>query len=197
MKWPHLDLDRALCHKPTTKNGVPHTILLSVQPVIWFEMLPCLTDWAFPSNPNAKNGMRAGEWSVTDIEHCWQRIRRRVGVTDVRIHDLRCTAASWLAINGSNLSVIQSMLNHQSLMSTQVYARSSVVLVTPGPRRPGRADARAGAGLSAVAPVLSCGRHTRDTDAGMAGIEYPEAKAVAGGSRPSGSADGNIVEGTR
>jgi integrase len=98
MKWPHLDLDRALCHKPTTKNGVPHTILLPAQPVIWLEMLPCLTDWAFPSNPNAKNGMRVGEWSVTDIEH-WQRIRRRVGVTDVRIHDFRCAAASCLVIN--------------------------------------------------------------------------------------------------
>ena len=34
-----------------------------------------------------------------------------------------------LAINGSNLPVIQSMLNHKSLTSTQVYARLSVAPV--------------------------------------------------------------------
>jgi hypothetical protein len=47
----------------------------------------------------------------------------------VRIHDLRRTCASWLAINGSNLPVIQSILNHRSLSSTQVYARLSVAPV--------------------------------------------------------------------
>lgn len=52
-----------------------------------------------------------------------------MGLKDVRIHDLRRTAASWLAINGSNLPVIQSMLNHKSLRSTQVYARLSVAPV--------------------------------------------------------------------
>ena len=44
----------------------------------------------------------------------------------MRIHDLRRTAASWLAFNGSNLPVIQSMLNHKSLTSTHIYARLSV-----------------------------------------------------------------------
>jgi integrase len=52
-----------------------------------------------------------------------------VGLVDVRIHDLRRTAASWLAINGSNLQVIQTMLNHRSVSSTQVYARLSLAPV--------------------------------------------------------------------
>ena len=59
----------------------------------------------------------------------WGKIRRRVGLRDVRIHDLRRTAASWLAINGENLPVIQRMLNHTSLSSTQVYARLSLAPV--------------------------------------------------------------------
>lgn len=108
---------------------MPHTIVLPAQPVIRLEKLPRLTDWVFSSNPNAKNGMRAGEWSVTAVEHRWQRVRRRVGLTDMWIQDLTRTAASWLAINGSNFPVIQSMLNHRSLMSTQVYARLSVASV--------------------------------------------------------------------
>ena len=73
--------------------------------------------------------MQAGEWCGTAVEQQWRRIRKRVGLRDVRIHDLRRTAASWLAINGSNLPVIQSMLNHKSLTSTQVYARLSVAPV--------------------------------------------------------------------
>ena len=129
MKWTHLDLDRALWHKPTTKTGVPHTIPLPPQLVIRFQQLPRITEWVFTSNPNVNNGMRAGEWCATSVEHHWRRIRRKIGLKDVRIHDLRRTAASWLAINGSNLHVIQSMLNHKSLTSTQVYARLSVAPV--------------------------------------------------------------------
>jgi hypothetical protein len=34
-----------------------------------------------------------------------------------------------LAINGSNLPVIQQMLNHRSLSSTQIYARLSIAPV--------------------------------------------------------------------
>ena len=70
--------------------------------------------------------MRAGVWSGTAMEHAWRKIRDRIGLHDVRIHDLRRTAASWLAINGSNIPVIQSMLNHRPLASIQVYARLSV-----------------------------------------------------------------------
>lgn len=129
LKWTHLDLDRALWHKPTTKTGVPHTVPLAAQLVTRLRQLSRLTEWVFPSSPNPKNGMQAGEWSETAVESCWRRIRKQVGLKDVRIHDLRRTAASWLAINGSNLPVIQSMLNHKSLTSTQVYARLSVAPV--------------------------------------------------------------------
>jgi integrase len=129
MHWTHLDLERALWHKPTTKTGVPHTVPLPAQLVTRLRALPPVNQWVFPSTPNPQNGMCAGQWSGTAVEHQWQKIRRRVGLTDVRIHDLRRTAASWLAINGANLPVIQSMLNHRSLSSTQVYARLSVAPV--------------------------------------------------------------------
>lgn len=129
MQWKDIALDHGLWHKPTTKNGVPHTIPLPAQLVTRLRALPRVCDWVFHSTPNSLNGMQAGLWSVTAVEHAWQKIRRRVGLTDVRIHDLRRTAASWLAINGSNLPVIQSMLNHRSLSSTQVYARLSVAPV--------------------------------------------------------------------
>jgi len=125
MQWKDLDLDRALWHKPTTKTS-PHTIPLPAQLVTKLRALPRVCEWVFPASPNPRNGFQPGLWSGTAVEVMWGKIRRRVGLRDVRIHDLRRTAASWLAINGSNLSVIQSMLNHRSLSSTQVYARLSI-----------------------------------------------------------------------
>lgn len=125
MQWKDLDLDRALWHKPTTKT-TPHTIPLAAPLVARLEQLPRVCAYVFPANPNPQNGMQAGVWCVTACEHAWGRIRRRAGLPDVRIHDLRRTAASWLSINGSNIQVIAAMLNHKSLTSTQIYARLSV-----------------------------------------------------------------------
>lgn len=128
-KWTDLDLDGALWHKPTTKTGVPHTVPLPAQLVTRLRDLPRINEWVFASSENVQNGFRAGQWSVTAVEWSWRRIRRTAGLTDVRIHDLRRTAASWLAISGENLPVIQRVLNHTSLTSTQIYARLSVTPV--------------------------------------------------------------------
>jgi len=129
MKWAHLDLEGALWHKPTTKTGVPHTVPLPAQLVTRIKALPRVNEWVFPSSANNKNRNQPGQWSGTSIIHHWKRIRARVGLNDVRIHDLRRTAASWLAISGANIPVIQRVLNHTSLNSTQVYARLSITPV--------------------------------------------------------------------
>ena len=41
---------------------------------------------------------------------------------DVRLHDFRRTCASYWAIGGENLPVIQSVLNHRGLAPTSIYA---------------------------------------------------------------------------
>lgn len=40
----------------------------------------------------------------------------------VRLHDLRRTCASYLAMSGENLSTIESVLNYKSLAPTSIYA---------------------------------------------------------------------------
>jgi integrase len=71
----------------------------------------------------------ASGYTLTNVEHAWRIIPGRIGLHDVRIHELRRTAASWLAIDGANLPVIQQVLNHSSLTCTQVYARLSIASV--------------------------------------------------------------------
>lgn len=125
-KWGDLDLDAGLWHKPTTKTGVPHTVPLPHVLIDRLRQLPRTTEWVYSSQPNVSNGFQPRCWSQTTVEWCWRRIRARAGLPDVQIRDLRRTCASWLAIHGENLSVIQQTLNHSSLAVTQVYARLTV-----------------------------------------------------------------------
>lgn len=129
MQWTHVDLEKGLWHKPTTKTGVPHTVPLPARLLELLQRFPRINEWVFPSEPNNKNQHQSRQWAVTCVEHAWRKIRARIGLNDVRIHDLRRTTASWLAIDGANLPVIQRVLNHSSLTSTQVYARLSIAPV--------------------------------------------------------------------
>lgn len=129
MQWTHVDLEKGLWHKPTTKTGVPHTVPIPARLLELLQRFPRINEWVFPSEPNNKNQHQSRQWAVTCVEHAWRKIRARIGLNDVRIHDLRRTTASWLAIDGANLPVIQRVLNHSSLTSTQVYARLSIAPV--------------------------------------------------------------------
>jgi integrase len=128
-KWTHFDLVQKIWHKPVTKNGTSHTIPLADELIRRLQQLPRETVWVFPSRACAKNGMQAGQRCRTVVKWHWERIRKRAGLPDLHIHDLRRTAASWMAIHGENLPVISQMLNHQSITSTQIYARLSITPV--------------------------------------------------------------------
>ena len=123
-KWADLDLEEGLWHKSRTKGDKRHTIPLPTVMIERLRVLPRPSEWVFTSCPNGKNNFAVGLcWSGTAVEKSWRRIRARAGLKDLKIHDLRRTCASWLACHGSNLSVIQQVLNHSSLAVTNIYAR--------------------------------------------------------------------------
>lgn len=62
---------------------------------------------------------------LKDPKKAFERVRRRMGVEDFRMHDLRRTLGSYMAISGSSLLTIGKALNHKSLTSTEIYARLS------------------------------------------------------------------------
>lgn len=62
---------------------------------------------------------------ISDPKKSLRRIKKRMNVDDIRMHDLRRTLASYMAINGSSLAIIGKALNHKSLESTAIYARLS------------------------------------------------------------------------
>lgn len=60
-----------------------------------------------------------------DPKKAFKRIRKRMGIFDFTIHDLRRTLGSYMAITSASLPVIGSALNHKSHVSTEIYARLS------------------------------------------------------------------------
>ena len=54
--------------------------------------------------------------------HSWDLIRRTAGLDDFRFHDLRHSAASFMAMAGQSLAEIGSVLGHKTPRSTQRYA---------------------------------------------------------------------------
>ena len=122
MRWTDLDRDARLWRKPHTKNGRSHMVPMPVQLIDSLDVLPRESEWIFP-------GSGGQPWSKATIDQAWYLLRRRLGLADVRLHDLRRTVASQLAISGANLPIIQSVLNHKSLGPTSVYARLNVQAV--------------------------------------------------------------------
>lgn len=74
--------------------------------------------WVFPA--------RQGDGPTEEPQKAWLRILARAKLKDLRIHDLRRTLGSWAAAGGTSLPIIGRALGHQSLQSTQVYARVSM-----------------------------------------------------------------------
>lgn len=115
MRWRDLDLDNALWHIPITKNGEPHTVPL-IDPAIKLlrdRQLKTRSLWVFPGS---KPGTHFG-WPKT----AWESIIRRSGLSDLRIHDLRHTLASWQAMTGTDIPLIMRTLAHKDIKSTMRY----------------------------------------------------------------------------
>lgn len=60
---------------------------------------------------------------LASVRDAWVCIRKRAGLDDLRIHDLRRTLGSWQAIGGSSLQIIGASLGHRDPKATAIYAR--------------------------------------------------------------------------
>ena len=59
---------------------------------------------------------------LTDLQRPWRRIRKRAGLEDVRIHDLRHSYASRALALGESLTMIGKLLGHTQVQTTARYA---------------------------------------------------------------------------
>lgn len=119
LKWSDIDLKRSEVRLADTKTGRPHYLPFPIHAIEILKSLPRQID-----NPFVFCGRKYG-YPVHNVSKPWLRIRKAAEIEDVRLHDLRRTLGSWLAISGHSLPLIGRILNHTNASTTQVYARFS------------------------------------------------------------------------
>lgn len=114
-RWEHYDPQNKTLLVPLSKSGQPRLIALNDPAIALIEGLPSRgRDWLFASEATGR--------PPEGVHHVWDRIRRRAGLDDVRLHDLRHSYASYLVNNGVSLYIVQQLLGHTQPRTTQRYA---------------------------------------------------------------------------
>jgi len=113
MRWDEVDLKLAIWTFDN-KNGERHTVALSDPVVAILSARKRSGEWIFP-------GRSGGHYK--EPKRAWKAILKRAEITNLRIHDLRRTLGSYLAIQGFNEVLIGKQLGHKDPRSTRIYAR--------------------------------------------------------------------------
>ena len=117
-KWSDFDFQRRQWRIPITKLGRPRHVPLSDGAIALLNSVPrhgC--DWVFP---NPKTLM-----PYDNIFTAWDTARTKAGLSEVRIHDLRHSFASFLVNSGRSLYEVQHLLGHTQIKTTQRYSHLS------------------------------------------------------------------------
>lgn len=118
LRWEHVNFETGAIRLPDSKTGAK-TVVLNAPARELLASLPRIE-----GNPHVIFGIRKGA-HLTDLDHPWQRIRKRAGLDDVRLHDLRHSFASVGAASGESLLIIGALLGHTRATTTQRYAHLS------------------------------------------------------------------------
>ena len=115
-RWDDFDAENRLWRIPFTKSGRPRTVPMSDGVMSVLDTVPRIAGcpYVFP-NPDTKK-------PFVTIHYTWDTARKRAGLRDVRMHDLRHSFASILINSGRSLYEVQHLLGHTQVKTTERYA---------------------------------------------------------------------------
>ena len=108
------------------KGGKERQTMLSVRLLdclrdYWRQERPARDGWLFPGNT------RAGHTSPETVRNVFHKVIDAVGITKkVTPHSLRHCFATHLIESGTDVTVVQALLGHSSILTTQIYTHVSV-----------------------------------------------------------------------
>ncbi len=123
ISWADINIDKQYIILHETKNGERRRVPLAGLALEEIKKLSKVrridTDLLFPhANTNIKE-------QHFDIRKPWNDALEKAEIKDFRFHDLRHSAASYLAMNGASLAEIAEVLGHKTLQMVKRYAHLS------------------------------------------------------------------------
>jgi integrase len=121
LRWADINFTTERIFLWSTKNGETRTVPL-VGPAltelrIWAKVRAISNEaLIFPSR------VEGNSMNTFHLDHAWRLVKNSAELTDFRFHDLRHTAASYLAMNGAGLREIGDILGHKTLAMVQRYS---------------------------------------------------------------------------
>jgi integrase len=117
IRWKDVDLKRGTIVLHQTKNRERRSVPLAGKALKLLEELygeqTAGAQFVFPGKSPS---------SPVDFRTAWDRALRHAGIQDFRFHDLRHSAASYLAMNGATLRELADILGHRSLEMVRRYS---------------------------------------------------------------------------
>ena len=119
LTWNDVDLRTGRITLQETKNGEIRVVPLVGKALELLKEHPKRldTNFLFPSKTNPSK--------PHDLRNPWEKAVKAANITDFRFHDLRHSAASYLAMNGASLAEIAEVLGHKTLQMVKRYAHLS------------------------------------------------------------------------
>jgi integrase len=123
LRWGQIDFARQVIVLHKTKNGETRSIPLVGEAFTLLQERAKVRnlhdDRIFPARPRAKKS------ECLDLNNPWRTALKAAGITDFHWHDLRHTAASYLAMSGISLVEIAKVLGHRTLAMVARYSHLS------------------------------------------------------------------------
>jgi integrase len=118
LRWLDCDCQGGRLLLPQTKNGEGRIVWLNDLALKVLASIPRIG--ARPTDRVFQGGITPENVSLAFLRAC-----RRAGVANFRLHDLRHTAASWLAMGGADIHLVAELLGHRDLRMAKRYRHLS------------------------------------------------------------------------
>lgn len=114
LRWNDVDFDKLFIFIKTSKSGMARKVPMNNMVIDTLKKVKRESDYVF-CNPKTKE-------HIKDVKTAFKAACRRAGIIDLRFHDLRHTAATYMVTGGVDLVTVAEILGHADIKMTMRYA---------------------------------------------------------------------------